>query len=785
MTHNLTLGGGRGGGAQDEDGGMATPGMETLLNGSDEVRTGEEVEEATGPLITLVVPLLMFATGVLGNVVALALLWRSRRDHSRSVFYRLVSGLAATDLLGTLATSPVTLLVYSNDRQWVGGQPVCDYFSFMMIFSGLATVLVVGCLAVERFLAILRPYAYERRVSPERANAVLLVVWVVSAVISCLPLMKVGRNVNHWPGTWCFFDFYSQRAADKVFAFFFALIGLLVIVATALCNVAVVVVLLRMRRITQNIGKSREGRVLNMTSEMQMILFLAGIILVFAACYSPLMVRIILTVTGAVGKDEQWDLLAIRLASVNQILDPWVYLLFRRRLAALLYSACKSVSPLHTLSSLRALRITPELAGDSSLLKGVMSGLRRSPPPTTTTPSSPVVAAAASAAAVSVAAGAGALRRADPPPGVIAEGLGLRGDDAAGEVEEGRKEDSLCEDQHQGPQPSAEHPDGEGDSRQYRGYVVSVEPESGVFGEVVVVQGVVQGGGDGEEGDSAGCSFLLSRDSLSLESSDLANVDSGGGGRRGGGGLRKTSCENPALCLEGDEEGGWVGGEKERRCRQRSVSPNPPLTDAATRAKLSSVLHQPAEHARNKNARNDKRNSLGQPGQAAEEKKKSVGESAPCCALNNNKSRVSSPKNEGFVTGENNNINAHCDDIAGELKEPTDCLNISFRIPFPHSVSTTPREVTTQSLQSPASKLTTSASWPVICRHGNQTLPAAVQSREAERGPDVVNCLPVLKKRHSQIHADCFPLLKNKRHSRMELPCDQCRCFSGQPFSYV
>ena len=48
--------------------------------------------------------------------------------------------------------------------------------------------------------------------------------------------------------------------------------------------------------------------------------------------------------------------MAIRLASLNQILDPWVYLLFRRRLAAVLYSACKTVSPLQNMSSLKALR---------------------------------------------------------------------------------------------------------------------------------------------------------------------------------------------------------------------------------------------------------------------------------------------------------------------------------------------------------------------------------------------------------------------------------------------
>ncbi|KAK7089893.1 uncharacterized protein [Littorina saxatilis] len=327
-----------------------------FLNNNNHSSNSSIPGDKPGPLINLAVPLLMFCTGLLGNLVALLLLWRSRRENARSVFYRLVAGLALTDLMGILATSPVTILVYSKDRQWVGGQAMCDYFSFMMIWAGLATVVVVGCMALERFVAILHPYFYERRVNPGRVKLVIAAVWVGAAAFSSLPLLRFGRNVRHYPGTWCFFDYYSDRTVDKVFNLLYASIGLLVIAATAVCNVAVMAVLLRMRRVSKNIGKSSEGRTLNMTSEMQMIFFLAGIILVFATCYSPLMIRVIINASKTVPDNVGADLMAIRLASLNQIMDPWVYLLFRRRLAALLYSACKTVSPLQNMSSLRAFR---------------------------------------------------------------------------------------------------------------------------------------------------------------------------------------------------------------------------------------------------------------------------------------------------------------------------------------------------------------------------------------------------------------------------------------------
>lgn len=267
---------------------MGTPTVlenRTFENGSRAILGSE-----SRPLVSLAVPLIMFVAGVFGNVVALLFLWQARRDNTHSVFYRLVAGLAVTDLVGILATTPVTIVVYNNNRQWVGGQPLCTYFSFMMIFAGLATVFIVGAMAVERYLAILHPYAYESHVRPARVKYVMGLILLVAVLISCLPLVGLGRNVCYFPGTWCFFDFYSDRTADKIFSFFYASLGLLVIAATAVCNIAVMCTLLRMRRISTTLGKSNEGRTLNMTSEMQMIFFLAGIVVVFATCYVPLMV---------------------------------------------------------------------------------------------------------------------------------------------------------------------------------------------------------------------------------------------------------------------------------------------------------------------------------------------------------------------------------------------------------------------------------------------------------------------------------------------------------------
>ena len=86
---------------------------------------------------------------------------------------------------------------FSNNREWVGGQPVCDYFSFMLIWAGLATVLVVGSMTLERVLAILYPYFYERHVSASKVKIAMAAIWIFAALVSSLPLFQVRNRLDN------------------------------------------------------------------------------------------------------------------------------------------------------------------------------------------------------------------------------------------------------------------------------------------------------------------------------------------------------------------------------------------------------------------------------------------------------------------------------------------------------------------------------------------------------------------------------------------------------------
>ena len=252
--------------------------------------TGNMTDTTGDPLISLQVPAIMFASGVLGNILAICVLLRSSKEHKQTVFYRLVGALAVTDLLGTCATSPVTLAVYANNLNWVGGDALCKYESFMLIFAGYSTIFIIGTMAIDRFIALVHPFFYDSHITYSRAKFGILGVWGFAAFMGLLPMMGLGENIKQFPGTWCFFSFTSSEVKNQIFSYMYVTIGLLIICVTTLSNVVVTFTLLKMRRKAMKSINSCNAK--RHDSELQMVILLLGIIIIFSTCWCPFLVSI-------------------------------------------------------------------------------------------------------------------------------------------------------------------------------------------------------------------------------------------------------------------------------------------------------------------------------------------------------------------------------------------------------------------------------------------------------------------------------------------------------------
>uniref|UniRef100_A0A3B4BWQ9 Prostaglandin E receptor 4 (subtype EP4) c n=1 Tax=Pygocentrus nattereri TaxID=42514 RepID=A0A3B4BWQ9_PYGNA len=284
----------------------------------------------------------MFAVGVLGNVVAAAVLCASRREQKETAFYTLVCGMAVTDLLGTCFTSPVVIATYVAGR-WPGGARLCHFFSFSMLFFGSAGMSILCAMAVERYVAIDHAYFYSKRVDRRTARAALLAVYAANAALCALPSLGFGRHARHVPGTWCFLDWRATDAPGAAYSYLYGGVMLALIAVTVACNCAACRSLVRMSRETRAGGTGRRALAglpaVTSAAEIQMFWMLIIMTVVFLICSIPLVVRIFVNqIYGpaeiAAGRkpDYRSDLLAIRFASFNPILDPWVYILCRKSL---------------------------------------------------------------------------------------------------------------------------------------------------------------------------------------------------------------------------------------------------------------------------------------------------------------------------------------------------------------------------------------------------------------------------------------------------------------------
>nr|XP_055058587.1 prostaglandin E2 receptor EP4 subtype-like isoform X1 [Misgurnus anguillicaudatus] len=298
---------------------------------------------------SLIISATMFVVGVLGNLVAIVVLCISKKEQKETTFYTLVCGMAITDLLGTCFTSPVVIATYIAGR-WPGGVLLCNFFSFSMLFFGSAGMSILCAMSVERYLAINHAYFYSQHVDRTMARFALMATYLANIVLCIMPSFGFGKHKRHFPGTWCFLDWRAMDSVGASYTFLYGCFMLILIAVTVLCNFAVCRSLVGMSKMTRmvradvpgHIGSRRRfPKLTSVTSaaEIQMFWLLILMTIVFLICSIPLVVRIFVNqlydpsmISSGGNPDYRSDLLAIRFASFNPILDPWVYILCRKNL---------------------------------------------------------------------------------------------------------------------------------------------------------------------------------------------------------------------------------------------------------------------------------------------------------------------------------------------------------------------------------------------------------------------------------------------------------------------
>ncbi|XP_034557694.1 prostaglandin E2 receptor EP3 subtype [Notolabrus celidotus] len=322
-------------------------------NISKSLRESNATKNSSCRSVSVGFPITMMITGMVGNTLALILVcisYRKKENKRKKSFLLCIGSLALVDLFGQLLTSPIVISVYRADLKWEridSSGHLCAFFGVCMTTFGLCALFLASAMAIERAMAITNPHWYSNNMKTSVTKQTLAVIWCLVLLFALLPVVGVGKYTLQWPGTWCFISTGDREVPGNMFfATTFAVLGIFSLLVTLSCNVVTIRGLL-VRCKTKSGTSQSTKQWERLTTET--VIQLLGIMCVLLICWSPLLVLMLRMISTQIsshecnstastssntsGRDVHLDcnffLTAIRLASLNQILDPWVYLLLR------------------------------------------------------------------------------------------------------------------------------------------------------------------------------------------------------------------------------------------------------------------------------------------------------------------------------------------------------------------------------------------------------------------------------------------------------------------------
>ncbi|XP_052689034.1 thromboxane A2 receptor-like [Crassostrea angulata] len=194
---------------------------------------------------------------------------------------------------------------------------------FVFMFTLMSSAMIVCCMSLDRFYAIFFPILYNTPTKNRRVLVMLGVAWTLAGILSSLHLYGLGSSLNYYPGSWCFLDFIDMSVSSNViYSYIYATTGAVVVILTVTVNFIVIVFFIR--------HKFKKSTKATKHKDLSVVLFLLTIVLVFTSCWAPLMVNIFQHASFAITGQGKTELNLLRMAVTNSVIDPWIYILFRK-----------------------------------------------------------------------------------------------------------------------------------------------------------------------------------------------------------------------------------------------------------------------------------------------------------------------------------------------------------------------------------------------------------------------------------------------------------------------
>lgn len=148
---------------------------------------------STSKALTGIVLIIIITVTVCGNVVVCLAVGFNRR--LRTLTNCFIVSLAVTDLMLGLLVQPFAAIYEVSNHIWYFSRTFCDIYNSLDVMLCTASILNLFMISLDRYYAVTAPLRYTTLVTPRRVAMVMVIIWVVSIMVSFLPI-HLGWNTN-------------------------------------------------------------------------------------------------------------------------------------------------------------------------------------------------------------------------------------------------------------------------------------------------------------------------------------------------------------------------------------------------------------------------------------------------------------------------------------------------------------------------------------------------------------------------------------------------------------
>ncbi|KAM4745825.1 proteinase-activated receptor 1 [Anableps anableps] len=281
----------------------------------------EEAKEfLQGRLATTFVPTvytLVFIISVPLNLLAMVMFVHRIRPRKPAVIYML--NLACADLLFGLLL-PFKIAYHYNGNNWIYGSFMCRLVTAAFHCNMYCSVLLIMCISVDRFLAVVYPMNSLMWRSPQTASTICAAMWLLSlGGVSPLLISGQTQHLSDLGITTCH-DVQDVETLQSYYLYFFPIYSsiffFIPLVFTVVCYARVIQAL-------------AAANVESCSKKTRAIVMAVVVLLVFVVCFTPtniiLMIHYVQISHSSSDGSYQAYLLSMCIGSLSCCLDPLLY----------------------------------------------------------------------------------------------------------------------------------------------------------------------------------------------------------------------------------------------------------------------------------------------------------------------------------------------------------------------------------------------------------------------------------------------------------------------------